>query len=159
MNSSTLELKDEAIRGYISCLIVFALTDWLQGSDIASIAMFPDKRDRKCIDQKILVEIDSAANSHSNAQIAAVAKPLSLRLVSSLLSEGLMKIGSIAFNGRFTPWNCSLEESLLHVKSILDEVDENTWPWIGLYWLDLTDKGHDTAINEKKCMLDAHGCI
>jgi hypothetical protein len=72
-----------------------------------------------------------------------------LEMVRSLLSDGLMRIGSRGEEDRFEGWDVTVEDAIRQIRDVLvTRYDERRWPYY--CWFNLTEKGRQLALSTEQ---------
>ncbi|MGB3674331.1 MAG: hypothetical protein WA988_07825 [Candidatus Nanopelagicales bacterium] len=90
-----------------------------------------------------LSDVDGAS---SFGEPVATKQQLTLRVIRSLIDDGLMRLGDLAGpDGRFRAWACSPDEAMQRVRDLYIDHYDDVDVWIWRVWLDLTETGENLA--------------
>ena len=90
-----------------------------------------------------LADVDGACEFDNSV---ADKQRLTLRVIASLLDDGLMRIGDLTGDeGRFQAWDVSREEAMQRVRERYIDRYDDLDAWIWRIWFDLTDAGRQLA--------------
>ena len=101
-----------------------------------------------------LSEVDGACSF--DCPVVADKQQLTLRVIASLLDDGLVRIGDLLGDqGRFQAWDVSRDEAMQRVhERYIDRYDDLD-AWIWEVWFDLTDVGRELAEHLDRAYGDA----
>lgn len=101
---------------------------------------------RGLIDWVALERVHDCVRRENSARPSSAIREMALDLIHSLVSDGMFLVGDLSGEGgSFVAWDTPIDKSIQRIRDVYIPQFQDEGAWWFYCWLDLTNKGQQTA--------------